>query len=81
MRADFVRVFAMWDAVRPRSGFRPEAPEERHRVLVANDEMGYAVFREMGMPEGEARNLAKQIHGGPGGLFFLQISFGEHSDD
>jgi hypothetical protein len=81
MRADFVRAFAMWDAVRPTSGFRPETPEERHRGLDANEEMDYAMCREMGMPEEEARNLAKQIHGGPGGLLFLQVSFGEHADD
>jgi hypothetical protein len=81
MSSPFERAFAMWDAARPASGFRPETPEEWQRVLRANVEMGYALFREMGMAEGEARKLAKQIHGGPGGLLFLQIAFGEHADD
>jgi hypothetical protein len=45
MSSDFDRAFAMWDAARPTSGFRPETPEEWRRVLRANEEMGYAMFR------------------------------------
>ncbi len=80
MNTDFDRAFAMWDVARPTSGFRPETPEEWQRALRANEAMGYAMFREMGMPEEEARNLAKQIHGGPAGLLFLQIAFAEDTD-
>lgn len=81
MSADFERAFAMWDAARPASGFRPETPEEWRRVLRANEEMGYAMFRESGVPDEEARGLARQIHGGPAGFLFLQMAFTELADD
>jgi hypothetical protein len=81
MSSDFDRAFAMWDAARPASGFRPETPEEWQRVLRANEEMGYAMFRDCGMPEEEARDLARQIHGGPAGFLFLQMAFAERDDD
>ncbi|MGA0840399.1 MAG: hypothetical protein ACO3P1_10955 [Pseudomonadales bacterium] len=39
------KAFDMFEAARPASGFRPETPEERGRLLRAQEEMGYAVYR------------------------------------
>jgi hypothetical protein len=73
------RAMAMLDAAKPASGFKPETPEEWQRLLRAQEEMGYAMNREVGLPDKLARDLARQIHGGPGGMLLLQIAFGEAS--
>ena len=39
--------------------------------------MGYAMYREAGMSEREARDLAQQTHGGVAGRLLLSIAFGE----
>ena len=67
----------MMEAARPASGFRPETPEEWHRLLRANEEMGYAMYRDGGMPERKARELARVTHGGPAGLLLLSIALAE----
>ena len=81
MSNPYAKAFAMWDAARPASGFRPETAEEWRRVLRANEEMGYAMLRDSGVPDKEARDLARQIHGGLAGMLFLQIAFAEDRDD
>lgn len=75
------RAMAMLDAAKPASGFKLETPEEWQRLLRAHEEMGYAVNREAGLPDKLARDLARQINGGPCGMLLLQIAFGEARDD
>jgi hypothetical protein len=70
----------MWDSARPASGYRPETPEEWQQLLRAHEEMGYAINREGGMPDKEARELAREIHGGPIGMLLLKIAFSEQPD-
>lgn len=71
------RAMAMWEAARPASGFRPATPEEWQRLQRAQEEMGYATYREAGMPDKLARALARETHGGTAGLMLLQAAFGE----
>jgi hypothetical protein len=81
MSKHFHRAMVMLNAAKPASGFRPETPEEWQRLLRAQEEMGYAINRKAGMPDKQARELARQIHGGPGGMLLLQIAFKESSNE
>jgi len=75
------RAVAMMEAARPASGFRPETHEEWMRLLRANEEMGYAMYRDLGLPDKEARDVARKIHGGPVGLVLLRLTFGDEGDE
>lgn len=68
------KAFAMLEAARPKSGDMPETPEEWNKLLAANEELGYAMYRDQGMNEEEARRVAKMIHGGPSGMLLLKMS-------
>ena len=65
----------MLNAAKPASGFRPETPQEWAALLKANEELGYAIFRQQGMSNVQARQLAKQIYGGQAGRLLLEMSF------
>lgn len=77
MSEHFRKAVLMMEAARPASGCRPETPAEWDRVIRAHEELGYAMYRESGMPEPEARALAQQTHGGMAGRLLLSIAFGE----
>lgn len=65
----------MVNAAKPASGFWPETPKEWDALLRANEELGYAMFREQGMSNAKARQIAKQIYGGQAGRLLLAMSF------
>jgi hypothetical protein len=65
----------MMEKARPVSGYRPETPQEWDRLLIAFEELGFAMYCDLGMSTGEARRLAKQTHSGQAGLVLLQIGF------
>ena len=69
------KAFQTVEAARPASGFCPDTPDEWLRVLHAFEELGYAMYRTGGMPEKEARELARQTHGGAAGLLLLKTGF------
>lgn len=75
------RAMAMWELAKPAAGFKPETPQEWQRLLQAQEEIGYLMYREAGLPDSRARELARQTHGGPGGMALLQIAFGEVKND
>ena len=73
---DYLRkAIDMVNAAKPASGFCPETPQEWDALLRANEELGYAMFREQGMSNSQARQLAKQIYGGQAGRLLLEMSF------
>jgi hypothetical protein len=74
--SDYIKkAIEMVNAAKPASGFRPETPKEWDALLRANEELGYAMFREQGMSYAQARQLAKQIYGGQAGRLLLEMSF------
>ena len=81
MSVHLKKAFAMVEAARPASGFRPETQEEWTRLLAALEELGYAMYRDNGMSKKEARRLAQQIHNGPIGFSLLDIVFREDGHD
>lgn len=69
------KAFDMLNAAKPPSGFRPETIDEWCRLHRAFEEMGYAMFREAGLSNTQARQMARETFGGPGGLLLLDIGF------
>lgn len=65
----------LMEAAKPASGLRPETPMEWRKLQRAQEEMGYALFRETGMTHSNARELAHQIYGGQAGLILLDLAF------
>jgi len=70
------KAFAMLDAARPKSGDIPETPEEWGKLLAAIEELGYAMYRDQGMGDAEARTIARMVHGGAAGMLLLRMSMG-----
>ena len=75
------KAFQTVEAARPASGFCPNTPDEWRRLLHAFEELGYAMYRTGGLPEKDARKLARQTHGGVAGLLLLITGFDEGSNE
>lgn len=71
----------MMEKARPVSGYRPETAQEWDRLLIAFEELGFAMYCDLGMSTAEARRLAKQTHSGQAGLLLLQIGFEEYDHE
>jgi len=71
----------MMEKARPVSGYRPETPQEWNQLLIAFEELGFAMYCDLGMSTGEARRLANQTHSGRAGLLLLQIGFGVYDHE
>ena len=67
----------MLEAARLASGFRPETAEEWRKLQRASEELGFATFRTGGLSDKAARQLARQIYGGPAGLLLLDLAYRE----
>jgi hypothetical protein len=79
---DYLRkAVEMMEAAKPASGFRPETPAEWKKLQQAQEEMGYAMFREAGMAHSDARELARQIYGGLAGMILLDLAFRDDRHD
>lgn len=59
----------------PNGNTWPRNEAEWAKAVAATEQMGYAIYLEMGMPEAKARSLAHAIHGGKAGRLLLQIAF------
>jgi hypothetical protein len=77
MSAHIRKALKMMEAAKPASGFRPETPMEWRKLQQAQEEMGYAMFRETGMSHSDAKVLAHQIYGGLAGMILLDLAFRE----
>jgi hypothetical protein len=75
------RALLMVEAAKPASGFRPETPQEWNRLLIAFEELGFAMYCDLGKSTKEARRLTKQTHSGQAGLLLLQIGFGVYDHE
>jgi hypothetical protein len=75
------KALQMMEAAKPASGFRPETPMEWRKLQQAQEEMGYAMFREAGMPHSAAKELAHQIYGGLAGMILLDLAFRDDDDE
>ena len=75
------RALALMEAARPASGYMPASDAEWQKLLRANEELAYAMFREGGVPEKKARAVAHQIHSGENGMRLLRASFEERGND
>ena len=75
MSAHIRKALQMMEAAKPASRFRPETPMEWRKLQQAQEEMGYAMFREAGMAHKDARELANQIYGGLAGMILLDLAF------
>jgi hypothetical protein len=67
-------------AARPASGFKPETSQECEKLQQALEEFGYAMFRDQGQSEADARTLAHTIYGGVAGRLLMEMSFGVADD-
>lgn len=81
MSAHIKKALQMMEAAKPASGFRPETPKEWRKLQKAQEEMGYAMFREAGLPHSAARELAYQIYGGLAGMILLDLAFRDDRHD
>jgi hypothetical protein len=75
MNKHFQKAIRAMEAARPASGFCPETEDEWLALQKAQVELGYAMFRDSGKSELEARALADVIYGGAAGRLLLQIAF------
>ena len=65
---------AMMEAVRPDGQTWPRTEPEWGKAVAALEQMGFAMYLEMGLPEAEARTLARMTHGGAAGRLLLDIA-------
>ena len=77
MSARIRRAIAAMESARPASGYRPETEAEWQKLLSATEEFSYALYREGGMPEHQAREVARLMHSGTFGMFMLRAAFGD----
>ena len=71
------RAIDMMMAARPASGFRPETEAEWEILQKAVSELACAVYRNAGLPEAQARQIAYLIYATPEGRHLLDIAFSE----
>ena len=64
---------AMMKASTPNGYTWPRDEVEWNKAVAALEQMGYATYLKMGMPEKKARALARITHGGPAGRLLLEI--------
>jgi len=71
---EFYRGIAMMKSSTPDGNTWPRNEEEWGKAVAAIEQMAFAMYLEMGMPETEARTLARMTHGGAAGRLLLEIS-------
>ena len=73
------RAFAKMEDARPRSGFRPETPEEWHKLAAAVWELFAEGQIAAGVDPVVARALSMELHASPLGWLVLDLAFRETS--
>jgi hypothetical protein len=81
MSSDLEKAFLAFHAARPKSGFRPETPDEWRALQLALEHMGYVTLRTSGVSEAMSRELSHATYGGRAGLKFIEIAFEEISHE
>ena len=71
---EFQRGLAMMKSSTPDGNTWPRNEEEKGKAVAAIEQMGFAMYLEMGMPETEARALARMTNGGVVGRLMLELS-------
>ena len=71
---EYQRGVAMMKASTPNGYTWPRDEVEWNKAVAALEQMGYATYLKMGMPEKKARALARITHGGARGRQLLEIS-------
>ena len=77
MNKHFQKALDAMAAARPASGFRPETQAEWIALQKAQEALGYAMFRDGGKSDAEARGMARAIFGGSGGRMLLDMAFSD----
>ena len=75
------RALALMEAARPASGYMPASDAEWQKLLRASEELAYAIYREGGVPEKEARAIAHLMHSGELGMRLLRASYEVRGND
>ena len=68
------RGLAMMKSATPDGNTWPRTKSEWDKAVAAIEQMGFAMYIEMGLPEAEARTLARMTHGGAAGRLLLDIA-------
>ncbi len=71
---EFQRGLAMMKSSTPDGNTWPRDEAEWGKAVAALEQMGFATYLKAGMPETEARTLARMTHGGAAGRLILEIS-------
>ena len=71
---EFQRGLAMMKSSTPDGNTWPRNEEEWGKAVGAIEQMGFAMYLEMGMPETEAQTLARMTHGGAAGRLLLETA-------
>jgi hypothetical protein len=75
------RALVLLEAARPASGYMPASDAEWQKLLRANEEFAYAMYREGGVPEKKARAIAHLMHSGEIGMYLLRTSYEVRGND
>ena len=70
----FQRGLSMMKSSTPDSNTWPRNEEEWGKAVAAIEQMALAMYIEGGMPETEARTLARMTHGGRAGSLLLETA-------
>lgn len=65
---------AMMRASTPDGNTWPRTKSEWDKAVAALEQMGFAMYIEMGLPEAEARTFSRMTHGGAAGRLLLDIA-------
>ena len=68
------RGIAMMKSSTPDGNTWPRNEEELGKAVAAIEQMGFAMYLEMGMPEAKARAMAQMTHGGRTGRLLLETA-------
>ena len=71
---EFHRGFAMMKASTPDGNTWPRNEDEWDKAVAALEQMGFAMYLELGMPKAKARSMARMTHGGRAGRLLLEAS-------
>jgi hypothetical protein len=71
---EFHRGLAMMKSSTPDGNTWPRNEKELGKAVAAIEQMGFAMYLEMGMPKTEAQTLARMTHGGAAGRLLLETA-------
>jgi hypothetical protein len=75
------KAFGLLDIARPASGFRGKTQLESPHSPLAQEKVGYALYRAKGIPQGKGRELPCVNHGGTDELPLPILGFSDGDHD